>query len=307
MGNTDLADHAFDKALKDFAARGYDPRLLTDMNLHEAYNFPLQPLKDAVREQNLDNAAFWAKWLRYFSSSNTPEVQKTLSSYADLLSSKGQRTEASLWRSYARAGRQTGIGNLLDNIMTSIGRLGWYGVISLLIGLVGLALTLLFKYWEPHSLLTRRRQVAQKSTQPWARLWAVRHYSFTEKLFVVLVLASILALAALANWNDKGKEVSKLEAFGVGTLANGLASNTLNSLPNTPRSNFIRGYAAQVSGDAASAKTLYEQAGNFAPAINNLAVLSNDASLYKRALKLFSRPSRGQSQPRSASWAITFC
>ncbi len=285
-GNTDLADQAFDKALKDFAARGYDPRLLGDTALHEAYNFPLQPLKDALGEQNLDKAAFWAKWLRYFSSANVPQVQSTLSSYADLLRDKGQRTEASLWRSYARAGSQTGIISLLDNIMTSIGRLGWYGVLSLLIGLLGLALTLLFKYWEPHSLLTRRRQVAQKPTQPWSRLWAVRHYSFTEKLFVVLLLASILALTALANWNDKGKEVAKLEAFKVGTLANGLASNTLSSLPDNPRSNFIRGYAAQVTGDTASAQRFYEQAGNFAPAINNLALVTNDASLYKKALEL---------------------
>lgn len=286
LGQTDLADHAMDKALKDFAARGYDPRLLTNMNLHETYNFPLKPFKEAVQAKDLDKAAFWAKWLRYFSSANVPEVQTALSSYATLLRQQGQRSEANLWRNYARAGSQTGIFSLLDSVMSSIGRLGWYGVLSLLIGLLGLALTLLFKYWEPHSLLNRRRRVAQKSTQPWARLWAVRHYSFTEKLFVVLLLASILALSALANWNSKGREAATLEAFKVGTLANGLASNTLNSLPDNPRSDFIRGYAAQVSGDETAAKTFYERAGNFAPAINNLAALSGNENLFKRALEL---------------------
>lgn len=284
-GNTDLADLAFDKALQDFATRGYDPRLLSDLNLHEAYNFPLEPFKTALREQNMEKTAFWAKWLRYFSASS-PQVQAALSNYANILAKQGQRSEATLWRSYARAGGQTGLVSFVDNIMTSIGRSGWYGVIALLVSLFGLALTLLFKYWEPQSLLTRRRQVAKKPTRPWDRLWAVRHYSFTEKLFVVLLLAAILVLSALAQWSERGQRANQLTTFKGGTLASSLANHTLATLPDNPRSNFIRGYAAQVSGDIALAKTFYTQASNFAPALNNLGVLENNPERYQRALEL---------------------
>jgi hypothetical protein len=284
--NTDLANNAFDKALKDFSARGYDPRLLRDMNLHEAFNFPLKPLNEAIKAGQSETAGFWAKWLRYFAAPSVPQVQTALSDYANMLSREGKRSEASLWRTYARAGRQTGVASLLDTVLSNLGQVGWYGVLSILAGLVGLWLTLLFKYWAPHTLLSKRRQVAQKNTPPWSRLWVIRHYSFTEKLFVVLLLATALLLAALATWSTKGKAVSQLESFQTGTLANGLASSNLSTLPDNARANFIRGYAAQVSGNTDTAKTLYEQAGNFAPAVNNLAALNQDQALYTKALEL---------------------
>jgi hypothetical protein len=70
-----------------------------------------------------------------------------------------------------------------------------------------------------------------------------------------------------------------------GTLASVEAGATLSTFTlDGDRAAFILGYAAQTSGDLEEARKRYEEALDFAPAINNLAVQTGNDSLYQRAL-----------------------
>src|SRR5690606_31590017 len=97
-GEFALADSAMEQALLDFARRGYDPHLLTDMELHEDYGFPVPRLEQAVAAADADAARFWAGWTEAFLSPNVPEVASALQSYADWLAAQGEAAAAVEWR-----------------------------------------------------------------------------------------------------------------------------------------------------------------------------------------------------------------
>jgi hypothetical protein len=280
---TELANEAIEKARKDFAARGYDPRLLRDDATMQSYGFPITEFEEAINGRDLAKADVYANWLSYFVSPDNGNLSSLMQRYASVLSQQGQGERADEVRSYVEGARLTRFDNVLGTVANGLGNAGWYGVLSLGVAILGLWLTLLFKYWSPHTLLTKRRQAAKKSVNPFSRLLSIRYYSFTEKVFLVLLLASMVVLAALASWNERGREVAQEAAFTTGTFSGSLAQNALVNLPDNPSSNFIRGYAAQVAGDESLARDLYQRAGDFGPALNNLAVLTNDQALYQRA------------------------
>jgi hypothetical protein len=280
---TELANEAMDKALRDFAARGYDPRLLRDEAVMQDYGFPVAEFEEAINQRDLAKADVYANWLRYFVSPDNGNLSNLMQRYAAVLSQQGERERADEVRSYVEGARLTRFDNVLGTVANALGNAGWYGVLSLGVAIVGLWLTLLFKYWSPHTLIVKRRQAAKKSVNPLSRLLSIRYYSFTEKVFLVLLFASMLVLAALASWNERGKAVAQEAAFTTGTLSSPVAQNALVNLPDNSSSNFIRGYAAQVAGDEDAARDFYQRAGDFAPALNNLAVLTNDQTLYQRA------------------------
>ena len=101
VGETDLANRAMDAALTDFAERGYDPRLLRDMELHAAYNFPLVPFQAALEADNLARAGFWAEWLSYFA---TPRNARGTYSPARVCQRPAQRRTARHGGAVARSG-----------------------------------------------------------------------------------------------------------------------------------------------------------------------------------------------------------
>lgn len=280
---TDLANEAMDKALKDFAARGYDPRLLRDEATMQRYGFPVKEFEEAIEQRDTAKGNVYAKWLSYFVSPDNSTVNTLLQDYAGVLSAQGNREGADAVRAYTEGARLTRVDNILGTLANALGRAGWYGVFSLFVAIVGLWLTLLFKYWSPHSLLNKRRQAAKKSINPFSRLLSIRYYSFTEKVFLVLLFASMLVLAALASWNERGRAVASEVAFSGGTFSSPVAQNALVNLPDNPSSNFIRGYAAQLAGNTEEATRFYQQAGNFAPALNNLAAITKDEATFRLA------------------------
>ncbi len=280
---TDLANEAMDKALKDFAARGYDPRLLRDETVMQNYGFPIAEFEEAINQRDTAKADVYAKWLSYFVSPDNTTVSNLMQRYAGVLSQQGNREAADFVRSYTEGAKFTRVDNILGTLANALGRAGWYGVLSLLAAILGLWLTLLFKYWSPHTLLNKRRQAAKKSVNQFSRLLSIRYYSFTEKVFLVLLFAAMLALAALASWNERGNAVAAEAGFTMGTFSSPVAQNALVNLPDNPSSNFIRGYAAQLAGNAEEATRFYQQAGNFAPALNNLAALTRDEATFRLA------------------------
>lgn len=286
LGEQDLAHEAFDKALQDFAERGYDPRLLRDLSLHEAYNFPLRPLQDALAAGDLERAGFWAPWLIYFATPDVPEMNRTLRDYAAMLRRNGQADEAARWRDPGRDRLRTP--GTLASAALFLGRSAWYSALALLVATLALHLTLATKYWRAQSVNFERRRLLNRSVSPLSRLFIMRFYSLTEKLVLLVLLAGVLVFAGLASaYRGEGDAAS----LGSGTFQSAAAQAELAAAPLLgSRGDFVQGYAAQVRGDEALAGERYDAAGAYAPALNNLGVLSGDEAFYRRAIELSRLP-----------------
>ncbi len=293
-GDSELAGRAMEAAYDDFAARSYDPRLVTELALHEAYGFPLRRFESALARGGLVEAGFWAPWVHLLSANSVPATGSALREYARQLRVAGDRDEAALWRTRANLPGRRGIATILDDLFTALGRIGWYAVASLLIAIVALHLTLVAKYWRPQTVLAQGRSGGGPA--PWARLLAIRYYSFTEKLVLVLMFASSLALAGLADWQSRSEQMPA--AWRSGTMASAAALAQLDALEpdaiersgvaaDSAVTLFIRGYAQHSAGDEAAAS--YRQAGDHAPSVNNLAAIQGDVGLFERALELDAR------------------
>lgn len=289
LGETELANTAFDSALQDFAARGYDPRLLRNPELHEHYHFPLRPMQEALREGDLALAGFWAEWLQYFVSPDTPEVSEALTSYAALLRQSGQPEAANRWRDLARPASGSSVRGALDTLALRLAEPGWYEVLALLIAVMLLHAVLTIKYLPAQNVNLRRRIDMRRNTSPLGRLLIMRYYNLAEKLVVVLMLLVTLAIVVLATWNNQATSIPV--SLQGGTFASRAAQHTLSVLPvRGDYGALVSGYAAQARGDTAEAITRYQAAGNLAGARNNLAILLNDPDLFAEALRLAPLP-----------------
>jgi hypothetical protein len=281
-GETHLAGEAFEAALEDFAARAYTPVLLSDPRLIEAYNFALQPLGDALRRGDLEAAGFWAPRL-WRSSPNAEGAPALYRRYAAALAGAGRHDEAQLWRARARSGLRQVAGAGLEGVMSALGRSGWYAALAMLIAILALQLTLFFKYWP-----AQRRDLRGKAAPGGARMlrllgfryYTLRYYTLTEKLVLVLIFTFALGLAALAGWAQSSRDLPL--ALRSGTLASAEAERALETLSlQGPVGSFIRGYAAHTAGREGEAAAYYRQAGDYAPALYNLALLENDGAFFE--------------------------
>lgn len=284
-GERALAADAWDAAMRDFAARDYDPRLLRSARLEAAYNFPLTPLRAALERGDDISAGFWAERL-YLAAPNAPGAGDALRDYAALLRVVASPEDAALWerraQEYSRAGPSA-----LDRTVTVLARNGWALALAFFVTFLALHLTLFVKYAR-----ARRSDRGRGGRAPW--LFAVRYTTLSEKFVMLLLLAAVLACAALAGWYGASRTLP--EVVRSGTLANRAAQVYLAQFqegaePNSPSAALIRGYAAEVAGDEATrnraeTQTLLESAGNYAPALNNLGVLSGNRELVARALAL---------------------
>lgn len=289
VGEFDLANDAFDRALQDFAERGYDPRLLRDAALHEAYNFPLRPTETALLEGDLPLADFWANWLQYFVSSDVPIVTQVLNAYARRLRQNGDVEAANRWRDVAHPATGPSARGLLDTLVLRLAEPGWYEVLALLIAVGLLHMVLMIKYWPAQDVNLRRRAAMGRVNSPLGRLLIMRYYTVTEKLVVVLMMLVTLAIVILATWNNRASVIPP--ALQSGTFASHSAQHTLERLPLTgDYGALVAGFAAQVRGDLAEAATLYQAAANLAGVRNNLAIISDEPSYFERVLELAPLP-----------------
>ncbi len=283
-GEFELAGAAMRAALQDFARRGYDPHLLTDLELHEAYGFPLPRLQQAMSAGDTEAAAFWAGWTEAFLSPNVPEVAETLEEYADWLAARGETSAAVEWRARAQPALNAIAVSGMERLFTSIGRAGWFMFASLVVVILALQITLTFKYWEPQSLAMRRSLETGGRAGFGQRFLAIRFFSTTEKLVLALLYVAGLGVLGLTGWADRASGPPGV--VSAGTLASAAAQDALDDLQlHGERGQFIRGYAAQVAGNPGAAELHYRAAPRFGPAINNLAVLTGDDELFEEAAR----------------------
>jgi hypothetical protein len=288
-GELELANDAFDRALQDFAERGYDPRLLRNPDMHEAYNFPLRPTETALLEGDLPLAGFWANWLQYFVSSDVPIVTQVLNAYAVRLRQSGDVEAANRWRDLARPASGASVRGLVDTLVLRLAEPGWYEVLALLIAVGLLHMVLMIKYWPAQNVNLRRRAAMGRANRPLGRLLIMRYYTITEKLVVMLMMLVTLAIVILATWNNQASVIPP--ALQSGTFASRAAQHTLERMPLTgDYGALVAGFSAQVRGEPSEAATHYQAATSLVGARNNLAIVTDDPSLFERALELAPLP-----------------
>ena len=282
-GQRDLAREAFDAAMFDFAARGYEPALLRDQDLAKAYRFPLEPFRQALADNDLSAAEFWAERL-VVATPRVPGAEQALNAYAARLVDMGEEARASFWRREAARLNTIGGARGLEAFTLVLARNGWGNVLALLLASIALHLTLIAKYWT-----VQGEDLARSRRGHLARLFAIRYYGFAEKLVLVALYALILAFAGLAMWAERGRDMPL--QLRSGTLANAEARSYLATADwEGTRADFIRGYAAQVAGERDVAARHYEAAGDYPAALNNLGALLGDESFYQRAVGLQDLP-----------------
>ncbi len=277
-GRRQLSDIAFDAALRAFADSDYDPSLLRSRELHDAYNFPLSALVATIDAERVETANVLAERL-WLVSPRLGGTQEALEDYARLREATGRSDIAALWRERARGSAGERAVGSVDQLVATLAASGWYAAVSIIVAILTLHLTLLCKYWIPQGKLLRR------SRSPFGRLFAIRYYSVTEKAVLVMMFAAVLALGTLGYWSDENANLPL--ALSSGTLANEpaqayLSDNTLSG----PRGDFILGYTAHISGATESARSNYQQAGDYPPALNNLGALLGDPALFDDAIAL---------------------
>lgn len=281
-GDIALAHMAMQRALRDFAARGYAPELLNDLELHAAYGFPLPHLQRAMAADEPAQAAFFAHWLEAFLHPGAAEIRAALSDYATWLAGRGEVSEARALSERLRPDSAVLAVSGAERLFASVGRSGWYMLASIITVILALQVTLTLKYWEPQGLAMRRALETGGRASFMQRFLAIRFFSTTEKLVLALLYATGLAVLGLTAW--AGRPGTVPEVVGAGTVAGPEAVDRLDDLQlSGERGQFIRGYLAQVQGLSGAAELHYRAAPRYGPALNNLAVLQDDAELFEAA------------------------
>ncbi|MFU8889123.1 MAG: hypothetical protein ACNA8N_11030 [Trueperaceae bacterium] len=230
----DAADAAMSAAAEDFAARGYDPALLTSAEVHERYGFPLQPLRTALMRGDLDEARLWATWLHALSGPDLPGAGAELRAFATALGRQGEREAAAAWRELAAERTNTAAGDAVARNALLLGRGGPVASTALMIAFFFLHLVLIVKYRRAQDLARRQRLESGQRPLPLPRLRAIRFYGVTEKLVLVIMLALAYATVVLVGWVQRGDPL--VAAAAAGHLESPAAAAVWSSAAGDPAS-----------------------------------------------------------------------
>jgi hypothetical protein len=214
QGWWEAAEAAMTFAHSDFLARGYHPGLLTDPEIHERYALPLQPLALALLREDLPAIEFWAEWLYRLSSADLPGAGSLLRRVAQQLSLFGERDAATRMRQRAAERSNPEVSEVLSRNAVAIGRGSVMASAALMLALLALHAALTLKYQRAQRLTRERARARGQTPWRWPNLRGIRYYGFTEKLVLVLILASAYATIVLAGWVERSDAVVAYTAAG---------------------------------------------------------------------------------------------
>jgi len=210
----DAADAAMSAAAEDFAERGYDPALLTSVEVHERYGFPLLPLRRALMRGDLDAARLWAPWLHALSGPDLPGAGSELRAFATALGHAGEREAGATWRELAAERTNTSASDAVARNALLLGRGGSIASTALMIAFFFLHLVLVVKYQRAQDLARRQRIESGAQPLPLPRLRAIRFYGVTEKVVLVIMLGLAYATVVLVGWVQRGDPLVAAAAAG---------------------------------------------------------------------------------------------
>jgi hypothetical protein len=246
------ADAAMAAAAADFAARGYDPALLTSVEVHERYGFPLLPLQRALMRADANAADLWAPWLYALSGPDLRGVGTELRAYATSLGARGDRIGEAEWRQRASARSNPSAAEVVARTALLLGRGGIVAGLALLVAFVVLHLTLIAKYARAQALAQRQAREAGRRVPRFGAFRTVRFYGLTEKLVLLLLLASAYATIALVGWAQRGEGLAA--AAAAGHLRAPTAAAVWSAAQGDPADRaWVTAYLADRAGDPATA------------------------------------------------------
>ncbi|BDP40318.1 hypothetical protein DAETH_02870 [Deinococcus aetherius] len=273
------ADLALDRARRDAAARGLDPEVSVSRAALFAYGNPSGYVGTLLGQGRLGRAEAWMRYLRELH----PRFEggpALYTRYASLLDAQGRGGEAEEWRQFTRslrAGTLYNLGAEGPRVVRDALRLV---TLALLVSLGAALLTLTLRAWRAQGEDTRPLggRWASWGRHPLsrARRAVVTYAAFGERLGLVALAAGLLT--ALAGWQWANTTAARLRApaLNIGTYGGGWFAARLQDLDlrAAPDTALLSGLAAQLDGDAATARARYARAPGNACALNNLGVIA---------------------------------
>nr|WP_246581113.1 hypothetical protein [Deinococcus aestuarii] len=275
------ADLALDRARRDAAARGLDPEISVSRAALFAYGNPSGYVGTLLSQGRLGRAEAWMRYLRELH----PRFEggpALYTRYAALLDAQGRGGEAEEWRQFTRSLRSGTLYNLgAEGPRVVQGTLRLV-TLALLLALGAALLTLTLRVWRAQGEDTRplggRWASWVRHPLSRARRTVVTYAPLGERLGLVALAAGLFT--ALAGWQWANTTAARLRApalnigtYGGGWFAARLGDLDLRAVPDTA---LLTGLAAQLDGDAATARARLARAPGNACALNNLGVIAQE-------------------------------
>ncbi|WP_293913521.1 hypothetical protein [Deinococcus sp.] len=282
LGNPAAANLQLSRAARDYAERGYDPALPVSRAALNAYGDPLGEVEILLSRSNLDRADVWIRYLRQVS----PRFEGAAAlyrRYAELLGAQGRSGEAEEWRAYAASLVGGTVYNLGEFSLLTLRDAARLCALVLLISVCAAYLTLSARAWRVQGQGTAALGGRYLSwlRHPLSRLRrsVLAYAGLGEKLIAVALLSGLLVSLSAWTWAAQTQARLQAPALGIGTYGGAWFYGGLDGLELRPGGGaaLLRGLAAQLDGDEAAARSLY-QAGD-APlpcSQNNLGVLAQN-------------------------------
>jgi tetratricopeptide (TPR) repeat protein len=279
---------ALERGLRDFYARGHDPRLyvaLLDRLVLGLYGIVEMKPDEDERREIIENLYRIAPYIE------AGELAWAL--HAEHFRQAGQTELADLWAARAQDAAEHSSHLLNIRYLARVDDL-WVAVLASGAAIFIFVVAQLLRYRPQRRLdaAARKSQANSRQFVTWLTAGCA-YWSRRERLaFFVLVCAGWYATGTLV-----GREVTMLRYFG---LPLGFASGSMagpsslwvieNRFPRTPAErDFLRAYSLQQSNQPQRAEPIYRSVPQFAESWNNLGVILKNAGKEDEAKKAFAR------------------
>jgi hypothetical protein len=282
LGNPAGANLQLGQAARDYAERGYDPALPVSRAALSAYGDPLGEVERLLSRLNLDRADGWIRYLRQ-TSPRFGGASALYRRYADLLDAQGRSGEAEEWRAFAASLTQGTLYNLGEYSLLTLRDAARLSALVLLLSALAAYLTLAARAWrlqgEGTAALGGRWLSWLRHPLSRLRRSVLAYAGLGEKLIVVALLSGLLISLSAWTWAAQTQARLQAPALNTGTYGGAWFYGGLDELGlrSGEAAALIRGLAAQLDGDEAGARSLYEAGGSPLPCTqNNLGVLARN-------------------------------
>lgn len=282
VGQSAFADRALDLARRSAADLGYDPALPMNRAALLAYGNALGYLDVLLDQQKTRRAEAWIRHLRVLSP-RFEGYRGVYARYADLLEAQGRDGEAFDWRRFSDEVSAGTPYNLGPNALLATRDVARLATLAVVASLAAMLLSFGARAWtqQGKDLAPLGGRARSWVRHPLSRLRRIllSYWGFGEKLVLVALLAALLVSLGAWTWSSRtharaGADVLNFGTYGGAWFYDGVERLGLDVASRDAR--FVRGLAAQLDGDTATAREQYGLAGDGGCTINNVGVLLAD-------------------------------
>ncbi|WP_110888010.1 hypothetical protein [Deinococcus yavapaiensis] len=279
VGQSALADRALDLARQNAADLGYDPALPMNRAALLAYGNPLGYLDLLLDQQKTRRADAWIRHLRVLSP-RFEGYRDVYARYADVLEAQGRDGEAFDWRRFSDELSSGTPYNLGPNALLAVRDVARLATLAVVASLLAMLLSFGARAWtqQGKDLAPLGGRYRSWARHPLSRLRRIllSYWGFGEKLVLVALLAALLVVLGAWTWSSRtyvraGTDVLNFGTYGGAWFYDGLERLGLDVASREAR--FVRGLAAQLDDDTATAREQYGLAGKSGCNLNNVGVL----------------------------------